>query len=115
MPKNFSVSERYRELARTVRAAGFYCGEQPFSKRLTRLVCATSGGDWGLGGATIWVLKRREHWFIGTWLPECYRVPHEADCAEIVIALLHLDDTSINERVPSIIASRFALIACDVP
>ena len=48
-----------------------------------RLVCASDGGAWGIGGVSFWISFQAEQWFIASWGPCIYRVPATASIVDL--------------------------------
>jgi len=91
----------YSELIARLESAGLHT-----SLQIDRLVCATHGGAWGIGGVSFWLLLKEGRWFIASWAPRVYEIPETADVFELVRdALLttpaersHLVDESVQRK-----------------
>jgi hypothetical protein len=82
------VFEEYAVVKSAVEAAGYFTSFQPIDTPGDRLVCASEGGDWGLGGCSFWVAIRNGRWFIATWTPHIYEIPIADDVSRLVIDVL---------------------------
>ena len=100
--------QAYHAIESTVRDAGFHCDFRSTEATGPRLVCATDGGDWGLGGTSFWVAQREDRWFISTWAPRIYEIPHRFEPGEVVVAAL--DATGVDcYDVPDGVKAEFQL------
>jgi hypothetical protein len=106
------VVEEYAELKRAVEAAGFFTTFQPIKKRGDRIVCASQGGSWGIGGRSFWIAMRQGRWFLATWTPRTYEI---RDPAEVSLAAMEVR-TSNDPRCYDVdegIKERFGLVEVD--
>ena len=103
------IPKPYTDIAQCVRAAGFSCATQPFSRTLQRLVCATQGGSWGLAGNSFWILRRRGKWIVSTWLPEPFVLPETDRRIELVLALLR-HEPPVDAHIPEDIVAQYGLV-----
>lgn len=60
-----------------------------FRAEENRLICAESGGPFGLGGKSVWVEKRDERWYISTWVPRIYEAMNVDDVARATVEALN--------------------------
>jgi hypothetical protein len=90
MPRRFQFSSSdpcYRIVDQKVRDSGFFTSMQPLcDDGGERLVCASNGGDGGIGGVSYWISRQQGRWFIASWAPHYYAVPATADIADVVVA-----------------------------
>ena len=99
------VSDCYKTLAQELAAAGF----ASYQRNPDMLVVSTQAGPaWPGSGNSFWLSYQRKTWHLVTWLPACYRVPHEADVVALCEACMAAFATAMY-RVPGDIAARFGL------
>lgn len=85
-----SANDEYARLVLRLTQLGIYTSRQPHGEFAERVVCATHGSDWGIGGKSFWVTVRNGVWFIVSWAPHFYRVPERSDIVDVVEGALQL-------------------------
>jgi hypothetical protein len=106
--KGLAVVEEYQDLKEAIEAAGFFTTFQPIDELGDRIVCASEGGDWGMGGRSFWCAVRQGRWFIATWTPRLYEIPHAADVAQLAIDVLTNNENNFD--INPEIKTRFGLV-----
>ena len=91
-------------LRNAIRTAGFHVDIQD-----DRLVCATRGGKWGLGGNSLWVTKKSDRWYIGTWTPRIYCIPPDCNLEDVIRTVLSTDHAALY-KIPQEIVDRYRLV-----
>lgn len=70
----------YESVNRAIAECGFFTCFQPLSDDGgVRLVCASDGGAWGIGGISFWISFQAGEWYIASWGP-CtipFKLSHE--------------------------------------
>lgn len=102
------VAKEYEALKDAVEAAGFFTTFQPIHRPGDRIVCASEGGTWSVGGCSFWCAVRQGRWFIVTWAPRIYEIPNAEDVVRVAIDVLTNNDRrcyDINDEIKA----RFAL------
>lgn len=85
----FPEHESYSEVERAVRARGLFTSFQPLGRHHRhKLVCASDGGDWGIGGVSFWITHIERRWYIGTWVPHVYSVPKSVGVVDVVASAI---------------------------
>ena len=101
--------EAYKPLKDAVEAAGFFTTFQPINRPGDRIVCASEGGTWGLGGRSFWCAVRQGRWFIATWTPHIYEIPDATDVAQLATDVLTNNDR-LGYDIDAEIKARFGLV-----
>ena len=86
------VISEYSALTNAIENAGFFTTFQPIEETCGRIVCASHGGDWGMGGFSFWIAVRNGRWFIATWAPRFYEIPSAEDVVSVAIEALRNND-----------------------
>lgn len=72
------------------------------------IVSAQDGAVWPNRGNSFWLSSQGGAWYLSTWLPVCYRIPHSQDLLALCSACMEVG-TSAMYRVPDYIISQFGL------
>jgi hypothetical protein len=91
------VLSDYAELKRTVEDAGFFTTPMPLDNGGDRLALASMWHRRGLTGNSFWVAKRGTNWYLGTWGSHLYRVPNDADLADLCLTWLRATDETMSD------------------
>ncbi len=75
-------------------------------------VATPEGPTWRNRQHSFWLSRSQGTWYLSTWLPVCYRVPHDQDLVSLCAACAQAG-TSDNYRVPPRIVDRFKLQEID--
>jgi hypothetical protein len=97
-----------------VREMGLFTSLQPLTPHVgLKLVCASDGGDWGIGGISFWVTVIRGRWYVATWVPHVYSIPESIDVIGVVAAAIRAaqkhEDPNYYIVDPAVVA-RFGLV-----
>jgi hypothetical protein len=76
------------------------------------LISRQEGPVWPERGNSFWVSHKQDVWYLGTWLPVCYKLPTDQDIVDLCAAFMSLG-TSARYRVPPEIIERFGLQELD--
>lgn len=91
------------ELKTTLMGAGVWTTMQG-----PRLVCATDGGEWGVGGTSLRVELASGKWRLSTWVPHEYDVPDTACVVDVILDVLRTSPRALYV-IPSDIIVRYQL------
>ena len=86
------------------------------SVRRYRVVCAQTGGDWGLGGPSVWAMLHAGRWIVATWTPRVYLFSEGATIDFVAAAISEIVMPDRNERLCSIkpdLQSKYGLSEVD--
>jgi len=72
------------------------------------IISCQEGPVWPERGNSFWVSHKQGVWYLGTWLPVCYKLPTDKDIVDLCAACMSFG-TSAMYRVPPEIIERFAL------
>ena len=72
------------------------------------VVSAPQGPVWPNRGNSFWLSMQGGVWYLGTWLPACYRVPPSQDVVAVCSACMEVGASAMY-RVPDEIAAHFGL------
>lgn len=112
MSESDAVKEN-KTLKAAVEAGGFFTTFQPINELGDRIVCASEGGTWGMGGRSFWCAARQGRWFIATWTPRIYEIPNRDDVASVAIDVLTKNDARCYD-IDGEIKARYGLVELGV-
>jgi hypothetical protein len=98
----------YDDLRSAVESAGFASDIHPDSSGGVHAVVATHRGDGFLFGNSFRVGFRDGRWYLFTWTPNFYRLPQNADPAEVSLACLQSGTKTVSQ-FPSSLVERYGL------
>src|SRR5262249_25451783 len=78
----------YDELAAAVTAAGFFTTGFENHGSWHRTCVASKQCSGGITGNSFWVSRLPSGWYLGTWGPHLYRLPHDSRLAELCVSWL---------------------------
>jgi hypothetical protein len=96
----------YIDLARALYPGGIRCA---FQSRGRLVISRQVGPVWPDRGNSFWVTHAGGRWYLFTWAPNGYRVPAEADVAELCRACMSACDRAMGE-VPADLIESFGLV-----
>ncbi len=99
----------YQALAEELQQAGLVA-ERTRADQLS--VATQEGPTWSNRKHSVWLSQSEGAWYLSTWLPVCYRVPHDQDLVS-VCATCAQAGISENYRVRPEVVDRFQLQEID--
>jgi hypothetical protein len=90
-----------------VEEAGFFTS---YDTDFGRLICASMSGPEGLSGNSFWIVRRGEHWFLGTWGSHLYRISDAQRVPELCTTWLQRQPRATASDVDDHIRGEFHLV-----
>jgi hypothetical protein len=94
--------EDYTDIKQAVEAAGCFTTLQPNGDGGVWIVLVSRCTEGRLHGNSVRVSLKRGHWYLVTWSPAYYLIPHEADLTAVCLDCLRVSTTPIPEVPPDV-------------
>lgn len=84
----------FGELVQKLTAKGVHV-----SVRRYRVVCAQTGGEWGIGGPSVWAMFHAGRWIVATWTPRVYMFSEGVPIDLVAAAISEIVMLNRNDRL----------------